>query len=211
MRKVIWKALAIILISFVIAIYLWPKMPERMASHWDSQARVNGTISRFWGLFLMPIVSVAMLLLFLALPYLDPLRKNIQKFMKYFDMFILAIIAFMFYLYVLTILWNLNYRFNMIYMILPAFAVLFYIAGVLVQNAKRNWFIGIRTPWTLSSDLVWQKTHRLGAVLFKIVAIFSLLALFFPTKAFWIFFITIIIAAIVPILYSYFEYRKLKK
>ena len=63
--------------------------------------------------------------------------------------------------------------------IIPAFAVLLFYIGILIKHAKRNWFIGIRTPWTLSSDKVWDKTHALGGKLFQVSAVITLGGIFF--------------------------------
>jgi len=202
--------MAVIIISFIIGIYLYPSMPEEMASHWNAKGEVDDYMSKFWGLFLMPIVTLGLFLLFLIIPLIDPLKKNIEKFRGYFDAFIALIILFLFYIYVLSILWNLNYRFDMSQAIIPAIAIIFYFAGVLMEKAKMNWFIGIRTPWTLSSKEVWEKTHKLGAKLYKILAFVFLLILLSP-EYFTQILMIIIVIALYPLVYSYFEYRKLKR
>jgi len=161
MRKSELIIVVIILLSFAVGIHYYPQMPDRIASHWNAQGQVDGYMSKFWGLFLMPIISVGLLLLFILIPRIDPLKSNIQQFRKYFDGFVVLIMVFLFYLYLLTIFWNSGNRFNMIAFLSPAFAILFYYSGILIENTKRNWFIGIRTPWTLSSDRVWDKTHKL--------------------------------------------------
>jgi uncharacterized membrane protein len=203
--------IVVILLSFAIGILLYPQMPDQMASHWNAQGEVDDTMCKFWGLFLMPIITLAMYLLFLAIPRIDPLKKNIEKFRKYFDWFIYLIILFLFYIYLLTIIWNLGYRFEMGTAIIPALAVLFYIIGVVVERAKRNWFIGIRTPWTLSSDVVWDKTHKLGGKLFKIVAVITLIAILFPHYTIWLVIGPVIAVTIFTIVYSYVEYQKVEK
>lgn len=206
--------IAIILIAFIAGIYFYPKMPGMMASHWNAQGQVNGYMSKAWALFLMPGISVALYLLFLLIPRIDPLRNNIKKFRNYFDNFITIILAFLFYIYLASIFWNLGYQFNMGYVLLPAFAILFYYAGILIENAKRNWFIGIRTPWTLSSERVWKKTHSIGGKLFKAYALFILVSLylvsFLPNYIFWIIIIPILAIALGLVVYSYFEYKKKK-
>lgn len=208
MKKSNLIILAIILISFIIGLYIYPQMPEKMASHWNFKGEVDGYISRFWGLFLMPFISVVLFLLFLLIPKIDPLKENIKRFRKYFDNFIILITLFLFYLYLLTILWNYGIKFSIIRFLAPAFGILFYYCGVLTENAKRNWFIGIRTPWTMSSEKVWDKTHKIGGRLFKISGIIALLGIFFP--AFSLFFVLIpaIFFVIYTVLYSYFEYKK---
>lgn len=198
----------IILLSFALGIYLYPQMPEKMASHWDIQGKVDDYMPKFWGLFLMPIVSLGLFFLFILIPKIDPLKANIKKFRKYFDGFIILIILFLFYLELLIIFWNLGFRFNIPQVLAPALGMLFYCSGILIEKAKRNWFIGIRTPWTLSSDKVWEKTHKIGGKLFKIAGIIAFGGIFFPSCAFFLVLIPIILAAIYTIIYSYFEYQK---
>ena len=211
MKKSYTIIILIILISFILGFYFYPRMPEQMASHWNVKGQVDDYMSKFWGLFLMPIISIAVLLLFVLIPKIDPLKRNIEKFRKYFDAFIVLIVIFLFYLYILTILWNIGKRFDMGQAMVPAVGLLFYYAGVLIAHAKRNWFIGIRTPWTLSSEKVWEKTHRIGAKLFKAAGIIAFLGLFFPSIAIWFVLAPAIVFSIYTIAYSYFVYQKESK
>lgn len=208
MRKSTIAVLLVILISFAIGIYLYPYMPERMASHWNAEGQVDGYMPKFWGLFLMPLISVGLLLLFLLIPKIDPLKKNIQKFRKYYDWFIVLLIAFLLYIYLLSLAANLGYDFNMTTMMVPALGILFYYIGILTENAKRNWFIGIRTPWTLSSDVVWDKTHKLGGKLFKAAGVIALLGILAGGYAIWFVLVPVIAVALYTLIYSYFEYQK---
>jgi uncharacterized membrane protein len=208
MRKSEIIIIGIVLISFAIGIYVFPEMPQKIASHWNSQGEVNGYMSKFWGIFLMPIISVALFLLFLIIPRIDPYKSNIEKFRKYYDNFILLIIVFLFYIYILTIFWNMNYRFNMITLLSPAFAILFYYSGVLIENAKMNYFIGIRTPWTLSSEKVWDKTHKIGGKLFKIAGIIAIFGILFQSYAIFFILVPMLLAAIYSVVFSYIEYQK---
>jgi len=164
---------------------------------------------KFWALFLMPLISLGLLALFLAIPKIDPLRKNIQSFRNYFDNFILLIFAFLLYIHAITLWWNLGYRFNFVAAIVPALGLLFYYVGVLLQHAKQNWFIGIRTPWTLSNDMVWDKTHQLGGKLFKITGVIAVFGAFAGTYAFLFFIIPVVAATLFTTVYSYVLYRKL--
>jgi uncharacterized membrane protein len=86
--------------------------------------------------------------------------------------------------------------------------LLFYYTGVLCEKSKRNWFIGIRTPWTLSSDKVWEKTHKIGGKLFKIAGIIAILGALTPEYAIILILIPVISAVGYTIAYSYFEYQK---
>ena len=105
--------LALIAAAALAGVLLYPQAPQEMASHWNSQGQVNGYLPKFWGLFLMPIISLAMFLLFALIPKIDPLKENIQKFRKYFDSFVVLIIVFMVYAHALTLFWNFGFRFDM--------------------------------------------------------------------------------------------------
>jgi len=201
----------LILVSFVLAFYFYSKITGNLiATHWGANGQANGYSSKFFGLFFMPILSIIMLIMFLVLPKIDPYKKNFSEFKNYFQNFINIVFVFLFYLYCLTLFWNLNFRFNMIQFLSPAFTLLFYYAGVLMSHAKRNWFIGIRTPWTMSSPKVWHKTHLLGSKLFKLFSLFILLSLPFPQFALFFILVPILLITFFIFVYSYFEYRKLK-
>lgn len=211
LRKSEIISLLIIMISFIIGIYFYSLLPDKVASHWNARGEVDGYMSKFGGLFLMPIISLVLLLLFIIIPKIDPLKHNIEKFRKYFDGFIVLMMLFLFYLYILTILWNIGVRFNFVHLLVPIFSIFFYYCGILIQKAQRNWFIGIRTPWTLSNEEVWNKTHKIGGKLFKIAGIISLIGILLPEYALFFVICPLIIASLFPVIYSYFAYQKLTK
>jgi len=182
--------------------------PQVVVSHWGLYGEPNGYSSKSVALFIMPVIATAMYIVFLILPKVDPLKKNIDSFRGQFNFFINFIIVFLFYLHLLTIVWNLGYEFNFVLMLTPALSLLCLALGVLLEKAKRNWFIGIRTPWTLSSDKVWDKTHKLGSKLFKIAAIFPLLGLVFQQGAFYLTIFSLVGVSIFLVIYSFLEFRK---
>ncbi|MCW3975338.1 MAG: DUF1648 domain-containing protein [Candidatus Bathyarchaeota archaeon] len=207
-RKNYAITIIIILASFAISVYLYPQMPEKLASHWDSQGQVDGYMSKFWGLFLLPFVMIGILLLFIAIPKIDPLKSNILKFRHYYQRFLILFMVFLFYTHFLTILWNIGLRFDMIQLFLPAISILVYYSGILIENSKLNWFVGIRTPWTLSNEKVWNKTHKIGGKLFKAAGIIILLGILVRDYAIFFIIIPIITITIYTIVYSYIEYQK---
>lgn len=211
MRKSEKIVLVIITLSFAIGIYFYPSMPDRVASHWNAAGEVDGYMSKLWGTFLMPVMSLGLLVLFIMIPVIDPLKRNIQKFRQYYDGLVVLIIAFLFYLYMLTLYWNLGGRFNMTLVMAPALGALFIYVSVLLKNAKRNWFIGIRTPWTLSSDRVWKKTHKIGSKLFLASGILALLGAVFADLAMYFVLAPVLLSVAYLVVYSYFEYQKEKK
>ena len=183
-------------------------MPNQMASHWNIRSEVDSYMPKSWALFLMPIISVGILVSFILIPKIDPLKNNIKKFRKHFDGFILLIVLYLLYIHCLTLIWNMGVRFNMGQAMVPAMAVLFYYIGVLLENSKRNWFVGIRTPWTLSSEKVWDKTHKIGGKLFKISGTIVLLGILFPESGTWFILVPVLATVIYTLVYSYFEYKK---
>lgn len=201
----------IIIASFILAIALYPSMPSMMASHWNSSGEVDDYLPKAWGLFLMPTMSLLIYLLLAFLPRIDPIKENVKKNKKYYEGFLLLFVVFMFYLFIVMVLANYGIIVNMQYMLAPAFFVLFYYLGVMMSHLKRNWFIGIRNPWTISNDKVWDKTHKLGGKLFKIEAFVFILAFIWPQKLFLIILVQFFAAIIYLFVYSYIEYKKLKK
>lgn len=183
-------------------------MPEKIALNWNAQGKVSNYISKFWGLFLMPLLSLGLFLLFIIIPKIDPLRQNIEKFRKYYDGFGILTIVFLFYLYFLMIFWNVGFRFSVIQFLVPALSILIYYVGILTEKAKRNWFIGIRTPWTLSNESVWNKTHKIGGKLLKIAGVITFLAIFFQKYALFFILLPLISVTIYTIIYSYLEYHR---
>ena len=208
MKKSETIILGIILSSLIIGAYFYPRMPEQFASHWNFKGEVDGYMPKFWGLFIMPIIAFVLFLLFILIPKIDPLKKNIDKFRKYFDGFTVIINLFLLYVHTLAILWNIGARFNMVRVLAPAFGTLFYCSGILTKNTKKNWFIGIKTPWTLSSEKVWNKTHKIGGKLFKIAGIIAFSAILFTDYALFLIIVPGILVAFYTFVYSYLEYRK---
>jgi uncharacterized membrane protein len=211
MKRADAAIIAIILLSFIIGIYFYPQLPDRIISHWNAQGQPDGYMDKFWGIFLMPFVTVGIYLLFAVIPKIDPLKANIQKFRKYYNGFMVLIIGMMLYIFILTILFNLGFRFNFTQFITPALGLVFYGAGIVIEHAKMNWFVGIRTPWTLSSEQVWNKTHRLGGKLFKIAGLVALIGILFASYAVYFVVVPILVVAVYTVIYSYAEYQKIEK
>jgi uncharacterized membrane protein len=211
-RTTIIISLIAILAATVASAAIYPRLPEMAASHWNAAGQVDGYMPRFWAAFLMPLVSIGLLLLFLAIPVIDPLKANIAKFRTYYNGFIALIIVFMLFIHAITLAWNLGYdQFNIGNAIIPAVGLILIFAGVITMKAKRNFFIGIRTPWTLSDDTVWEETHKLGGKLFIAAGIITMLSVFLGERGIWIMLPAALLAGFAPVVYSYFLWRRLVK
>lgn len=210
MRLTIAIAGVLVILSFIAGIYLYPQVPERLDSHWNAQGESDAQSGRLVGLFAMPAIMLVSFLILLLLPKIDPKRNNVEKFRAYYDKMVLVIVAFFMYIHFLSILGNIGWEFDFGIALIPAYFVLFLSIGVLLEKAKPNWFIGIRTPWTLSSERVWNETHRIGARMFKICAPVTLAGFIFREIAIWFVIVPVVVVSVYLVIYSYLIYRKEK-
>lgn len=196
-----------VLVQFLIGVYFYPVMPEQMAIHWNIRGVADGYSSKVWGLFLLPFISIGLFLLFRVIPKIDPL-KNIERFGKYYWGLLILLLAFNLYVQSVVISWNLGLKFGMFQALAPAIGMLFYYLGVVTEHAERNRFVGIRTPWTLSNEKVWNKTHQIGGKLFKICGVLAVFGIASEWLGFLLIIAPMLCVSVYLIVYSYFEYQK---
>lgn len=211
MRKTITISIILIVIQFIVACYLYPMIPEKIAIHWNINGEADGYSSRLVGLFIIPTIEIVLLPLFLILPRIDP-KASSEKLTQVYDWFILVFTFYMFYVFGLSIAWNLGYRFDFLRFLIPVLGILFYGLGDIMSRVEMNWFLGIRTPWTMSNKEVWDDTHQIGSRLFKASGLIALIGVFFSgwlTLGFAI--LPIMLSGFYVIVYSYIRYKELTK
>jgi len=142
-------------VTLLIGLYYYPQLPDTMIGHWDASGRADGTMSRFWGVVMLPLVMLAITTIFWVIPRADPLKANIHAFRPQYNIFLLLLLVLFAAVQVAVLAINLGARFNIVVAIMPAVGALFFYVGMLLPRTKRNWAVGIRTPWTMSSDAVW--------------------------------------------------------
>ena len=209
-KATIWISFIIIAILIAVGLVLLPQLPEQVPSHWNDQGQVDGYSSKLSGIFLMPGILLATLLLMLVVPSIDPRKANIAKFRPQYNVFIVCMVLFMAYLHVLTLLAGLGVKNDMNRMLMPAFGLFFIFVGSMIRHAKRNYMIGIRTPWTLHSDYVWDKTHQVGGIAFMIAGAVTMLTVFVPQFAFPVMMVSVLLVAAGTIVYSYIVYKQVE-
>ncbi len=199
-------------IAGVLSFYFYAHFPEQVPTHWNLAGEVDAYGPRAVAAFLIPAVILGMYLLFLFLPIADPKKERYDQFKKTYHIFKFLIIFFMFILYVATSLNAIGYYVN-VGMVVPLMVgTLFVILGNYMSKIKTNWFMGIRTPWTLSSEEVWNKTHRFGGKAFMLGGLMIASTAFAPIKMKTIlFFSALAIMILGTVLYSYLAYLKEKK
>ncbi len=207
-RRAFTLVAGIIVLSFVATFVAYPRLPDRVASHWNVAGRVDGWMEKGVGVFLVPLLMVGLAALLWILPLIDPLKRNIVSFRTYYDTFAILVMAFFLVLQLHLLLWNLGTAVSPNRLLPIPFGIMIYYAGVLTRHARPNWFIGVRTPWTLSSEAVWDKTHRVTGVLFRACGVLSVVGFAFEDRWLWFLIVPLVGTAVFAVAYSYLLYRK---
>jgi len=200
----------IVLLCLLVSACLYPKIPERMATHWNAKGQVDGYMPKSAGVFLMPGIMAFIAVFFKLIPKIDPLKLNYEKFRQYYDGFVIVLLVFMMCGQYFILLWNLGVKIRPNVFFPIGIGLLFFYGGILCEHVKKNWFVGIRTPWTLSSDAVWDKTHRIGGKLFKITGLIVIAGVFFEKYIVFFILIPVLLITVFLLVYSYIEYQKEK-
>jgi uncharacterized membrane protein len=202
----------LVLLAIMASFYFYFHFPDSVPIHWNIAGEVDNYGSRTTGAFLFPAIILGMYLLFLALPYIDPKKKRYEQFRKVYHVFKNILVFFMVGIYFITSLNALGYRIPVGLWTPLLVGLLFVIMGNYMGKIKSNWFIGIRTPWTLSSEEVWNKTHRFGGKIFIIGGILMMIMYLLPAKLQLILFVFIISFILLGTIgYSYILYRTEEK
>jgi len=204
-------AVAFVLLSGVVSFLAAPSLPAQLVTNWNAAGEPNGSMPKLLAIWLFPALTAGLLVVFAVIPRIDPLRENIAEFRPYYDWFVVVFTAYMFLVHTGIIAFNLGYEFDFTALILVGVAGLFYYSGVLLTHAERNWFVGIRTPWTLSSEEVWNRTHALGGRLFKLTAVLTLVGLLFGDYALYFLLVPALLTAGITIVYSYYVYEQIER
>jgi len=207
-----WFSWLMIILVIALAIWSYPNLPEIVPSHWNAAGQVDDYSSRLTHVLLFPGVIVGMYLLFIALPYIEPRRGHFVKSWGFYSIIKNFMMAFMSAIFGIATYAGLYDQSLSMELVIPVLVgILFILIGNYLSQVKSNFFMGIRTPWTLSSDEVWRKTHSVGGYSFVIGGLLFLVSPFIPTP--WNAYIplaAIIIAALVPVIYSYIIYNQEK-
>lgn len=201
--------LLIIFSAILISALSYNQLPEQVVSHWNMNGEANGWSSRNFHTIFFPALLVFIYLLMNTLPKIDPNKKRYAEFKQVYlslrDVIILSLLV----IFAGATLSNLGYAVNIGSLTSITIGFMFIILGNYLGKLKRNWFVGIKTPWTISSENSWNKTHRLGGKLFVALGLITMLLPLFSTQAaFW--FLIGGSLGILPIvtIYSYVIYRK---
>ncbi len=200
-----WLVLAAMFLAAAVA---WPNAPDRIPIHWNIDGQVDRYGGRFAGLLLMPLVAAGVYVLMLVLPRIDPGRANYGKFRGTYAAIRITLLLLFAVFDAAILAWTWNVRVNVAGVAPVSIGVVCVVLGALLGRIQPNWFVGIRTPWTLSSKVSWTRTHRAGGWVFSLVGVATIAAtLLSPHASFWILIVGLVGGTIGLVAYSYVIWR----
>jgi uncharacterized membrane protein len=204
-----WFGIVVATVTAAISVWAYPRLPPTVATHWGLDGTPDGYSSRLMAVSIMPLVLVFMTVIFNVLPKVDPRRENYARFLSSYWLIANAVIVFLLVAHAMIIASGLGFDVKIDRLMPLGVGLLFVFLGNYLTRIEPNWFIGIRTPWTLSSDSVWRRTHRTGGWLMVIGGLVLAASAFVPRPAFLVLFVaTIVIVAVIPIVQSYVLWKR---
>ena len=198
----------LILAAFIMAGVAWPHAPDRIPVHWGLSGQPNGYAGKI-GLLYPALIALGIWVLMIVLPRIDPRGRSYEKFQGAYTVIRSAIIAVLVCIELLTVLWVYNVHTDINIAIPVVVGLLLMTLGNFFGKIRPNWFVGIRTPWTLSSTESWNKTHRLGGWLFVLLGL--ALAVVAPFQQAWAFILVAVLLGVMVVglfVYSYVIWKR---
>ncbi|MEH7519444.1 MULTISPECIES: SdpI family protein [Priestia] len=201
--------LSVTLLTLVAWLIALPHLPATMPIHWGANGEADGFATKINAMILTVGIMALIYFIIAFIPRIDPRKENYKYFSKTYNILLNAVLLLFFFINMSTILQGLGYNVPMSYIVPVIVGIIFIIIGNYLQRVRSNYFMGIRTPWTLSNENVWKKTHRLSGKIFFIGGLLILVSAFLPEEYTSIIrWVTIVFCVVVPYLYSYLAYKK---
>ena len=207
-EKTMWLAVAMVALMWIVSAWYYPQLPETVPIHWNSQGIANDFMDKPWGALLMPLISSGVLLLLFILPVLSPKGFRLDSAKRAYGIVVSIIMAFMLAVLVLSYEHTLGKVDSFSEWISAGLGVLLVVLGNYLSKFPKNFWVGIRTPWTLASDEVWFKTHRLGGRTFMAGGLLVFLGSFAGIRLEYLVGI-VLVAAFTPVVYSLVIYKRM--
>lgn len=208
------RSLAIAFLIFIaLTIYSFMAvrgLPDIVPTHWNAAGQIDGYGSKWGAAMIMPGCLLFNLLLMVVLPKISPKKFEIETFRGTFNYIMLIVMCMEAAMGVVILRATENQAFQMVSAIFGVMFLFFALLGNVLGKVRRNFFMGIKTPWTLASEQVWDQTHRQAARLWTIGG-FVGFVLSFLGLPFWILFTGLMVMTLLPVVQSYFIYRKMDR
>lgn len=205
--------LALIGLALILLVPLavYHRLPDPMPTHWNLSGEVDGWMPRRWGAALMPMISLVTTLLMIAAPRLSPRGFGMASLERTYPWIVTAVVCFELYLSALILNAALNGAALTVGQPFTVIGLLLAVLGNYFGKTTRNFFFGVRTPWTMADDEVWRRTHRLAAPLFVAGGIVLMLIGSTQATPEYLALATLSIVVIVPVVYSYLLWRLIRE
>lgn len=196
----------------VVSVLLWPLLPDRVITHWNAAGVADGWSSRTTAILIGPGAIAALILVFQILPSIDPRRANYPKFRDVYWLAANTLVLFVAVLHLAVLGSAAGARIDVLKVLAASLALLMIVLGNFFGRIQPNWFLGVRTPWTLDNPEVWRKTHRVAAWLFVLSGLATGVAILIPgVEALWVAFAGTMVAALGSVLLSLVFWLKEKR
>ena len=192
-----------------VAAWLYPSIPEQVPSHWNVHGEVDGYMPKPWGVVVLPLAAILVFMVMRLIPVISPKGYRTEPFANVMHIFQVAMVGFMSLVAILVVLEASGVNVHLNKVIFGALGVLFIVIGNYFGKIRKNFFLGIRTPWTLASDEVWARTHRIGGRLFVLYGLIMLAGMFVTIPPV-VFLVMVGMIVLVPVVYSYVVYRRVE-
>jgi uncharacterized membrane protein len=212
-RVYFFFAPALTVAAWATALAAYPYLPQQVPIHWNIRGEIDGYGDKTWATFCCPAMMVGLLLLFRLLPWLSPKSFSLDTFRGTYEFVVVLMMGLMAYIHGLMLWAAFGERVDVSRALVGGICLFFALLGNVLGKVRRNFFVGVRTPWTLASERVWIDTHRLAARLFVACGLagFALCLLLGGPAAFVAAFALIMIAAFAPVIYSLVHYKHLER
>ncbi|MEM7334392.1 MAG: SdpI family protein [Chloroflexota bacterium] len=205
LRNIYFLNAAVIVAMFIIAGFVWFQIPAgtEVCTHWNAEGICDDYGSKFTGIMLLPLISTAVLGLLPLTLKIDPRRQNLLQSGRAITSVFTIIALFFLVIHIVIMVNLLNVDANFVWFVPSMVGVLFIVIGNYLGKIRSNFFVGIRTPWTLSSELSWNKTHRLGGKLFVAQGLLMIISTFLFPGIVWVY---VLIGSIFALVIGLFVY-----
>lgn len=202
-------SIVFVAIAIGVAAWLWPHMPPRVPDHWDADGQPNGYASRFWAVAIWPLLILGLALLAALLPRISPRRFGMESFAGIYAALMLVIQGVVLVLGIAAMLAGAGHAVPMATVAPLSVGVLLVVLGNYMGKLRRNFFVGIRSPWTLASEAVWERTHRLAGWVYVLAGVAMVVLALAGAMSGWVL-AAVVVVLLIPHACSYFIYRRLE-
>ena len=204
-----WYPIVVVAATIIVSVIAYPRLPDRVPTHWNLHGQIDGYGSKLVATAVLPLILLGLWGFLRVLPKLDPHAANYAKFEGTYDLVVNCALTVLALVHFVMLSEVFGIPIPIMRLLPAAVGALLIVVGNALPRVRPNWWFGIRTPWTLSNDRVWERTHRVTGYVFVALGVLALGALVLPIRITGPAMGAIgLAAALWSIGYSYYAYRQ---